>query len=986
MATVDQILGPPPVDHLLGPPPKLPSADSLLGAPTAAQAKAPAGPNYQKTGTPGVSMGPRAPSVGESGDYWKSVAARFNENMKSMGEADKAQKSSLLGGVDPRNTLKTVGGVIGVIASPLTGGIDAGMRQLYGGRNKFQEGLASPESVREAGDLAESLLPAPKFGAAARGVEEAGGAVRGALKKGAADHVKGVSAVKKLLARAEPEAAAVVKPAERLAAAPAKTLAAKVEKPAVDELLGPAPAANPRREPSATKPPAPPVEHPEGDVVGNEPKPIERIDNAFYRAGGRATAAKLDARDTLKALPPELRDEKVQEELTHAIEEKLVNPAAEIPEHLKPAYEAYKPFAERQRAAINERNAILEDMGVSPKDFAEYEPVDETGYVPRNVVGKSRAFDSLDPSASGRNALDRGGGNMNLKGALADIKGRLSGKPPQGKTTALSTFSKSQKARTQMVWHNPATGERTLIPSDDRIAAGDVKEGPFGVELTARPATIKEVEAGTDIRYHKNATANVVDRALHDERVVDNLKVLRETTRQMADEGLAHRESWHYKNDAGEWVRQKANSETPEGYRAIPNVKALEGWTFAPELHQLLTDVLPKNPDSFLDTIGAVNRAINASLFITPFPHIKNVGTMAFVGRGWDNFNPAAYPRFVRTSAQAIKEVTALGPKYREWLREGAGLQAGDEATRNFHESMLKMFSKQIEKEPGIAKAFGVSPADLVKGVYKASHTALWNVNDMIMFQRYLELKEKGLDTRAAIKETERWIANYRIPPQVMGSRFFKEFLSNGVFTNFGRYEYGKLKAMGSMVRDLTKGSGAQKIDAAGKAASLAFLGVFVYPLMDMVAKKATGNDNAYVTPGGQLNMAESAMNVGASAVDYGIKAAGKDTDGPLTFTPREKAFADDLAGFITPAPLAETLFDVQGGKWGTNTPEGMAKYGAGKFYPAELAEKTADQGPRAGVGELLGVNTPQSDRTPENQIDIPASMLKAFQKRKDSQ
>jgi hypothetical protein len=765
------------------------------------------------------------------------------------------------------------------------------------------------------------------------------------------------------------------------------------------------------------------------DVVGTERDPIERIDNAFYRAGGRATAGKIEAQQAIKALPKELRDPKVQEDLTHAIEERMVRggdkgkayqgvrksavggpvaseywtddldtaktyakregpggairvadrsefpdgnltglqlgqnggratirqvphklvpldkiddhlATADLPEHLQAAEAARQPWAERQRAAVNEIRQRLQEQGLSEEDIEDYAPSSETGYVPRRVVGKSPGFDVRDPQAGGRNPL-------------------------AWRSSKVQKTTSSLQARTHMVWEDQATSRRYL--TDDKVKAGDVHPEEEG--LVAKPATIKEIEAGTDTRYHKNAFANTVDEALRAERVLDNLKVLDETTKSAADAGLAHRVQWRYKDPTGAW-QDSPRSKPPEGFEEIHGIPALKGWAFDPKLHQLLSDVLPKKPDPFSDTIAAANRLINASLFVTPIPHIKNVATMAFIGRGWDNLNPAAYPRAIHTAGQAIREVATLGPKYREWLREGAGLQAGDEATRNFYDSLLKAFGQNVEKDPQartiIEKAWGLPPAKAVQALYSASHKALWNANDMIMFQRYLELKEKGMPTRAAIKETERWIANYRIPPQVLGSRFAQQILSNGIFVNFGRYEYGKLKAIGELVKRAKD----DPTDAAGKAAMMGILGAFIYPMMSDIAKKATGKDTSYITPGGQMNMVESGMNIAASLTDRTLQAGGADTEGPMTFTPREKDWAGNLAGLLTPAPLAESAFDIYGGKWGTGTPEGLAKYVAGKFYPDEILSTSIDQGPAAGAASLAGVNTPASDKTPSNSID----------------
>ena len=86
------------------------------------------------------------------------------------------------------------------------------------------------------------------------------------------------------------------------------------------------------------KPLAAAVEHPDElvqpGVVGEEKDPAERVDNAMFRLGGSDTAGKVEALKAIKALPKAVKDPKVQEELTHALEERL-KPAPKVQAVLK---------------------------------------------------------------------------------------------------------------------------------------------------------------------------------------------------------------------------------------------------------------------------------------------------------------------------------------------------------------------------------------------------------------------------------------------------------------------------------------------------------------------------------------------------------------------------------------------------------------------------------------------------------------------------
>lgn len=672
-----------------------------------------------------------------------------------------------------------------------------------------------------------------------------------------------------------------------------------------------------------------------GPVVGTEADPVERVDNALYRLGGQATADKIEAAQTLKAAPKEIRDPKVQEELTHAVEQRMIDPNAEIPEHLQAAEAVRAPWAERQRVAINRIREKLSARGMTDDEIEEYAP--DTGYVPRRVEGKSPTFDAADPER---------------KSPLA-----VFGKRSLTKTTG------SMKARDQIVLEDE-NGNRVFEhrnPSNDEWKPGmQVRDPLTNKPVTVKQATIREIEGagardskGGLLKYHKNALVNTIDEALRSERVERNLQVLDELTTNLKDEGLAHRTEWRHKNEAGETVVRKANQPTPEGFTELHHIPQLRGWAFDPKVAEVLKDYYPEKGEPIDNVLSVVNRALNASLFITPFPHIKNVGTMGFIGRGWDWIPTVGnYGRLLRTGARATKEVLTLGPRYRKFLREGSGLMAGDDATRNFHQAMLQMAAKGIAEDPKISKAMGLNPIEVGKALYNASHKVLWNVNDMIMLQRQMELEEKGMSSREAIKEAERWIANYRVPPQVFKSRAFQQFITDGKWINFGRYTYGKWRSIGEMAKGLATGSGKDRMDALGKVVAAGFMALVVYPMLDQIAQKATGNKKAKVTRGGEL-----------APID--------------ALTDKEKDWASKMASFVTPAPLIETVPEIMDNRdaftgrhviepGSTPTGQGVqgAEYAADKFYPASLGiESLKPGGAEQAAGRLFGVNLPPSDR-----------------------
>jgi hypothetical protein len=664
-----------------------------------------------------------------------------------------------------------------------------------------------------------------------------------------------------------------------------------------------------------------PDRHGAGPVVGNEESHVERVDNALYRLGNHHTASQIEAKQHLDALPTEVKNPKVQEDLTHALEERLKNPDAPIPEHLQAAYDAVAPFAERQRDAVNR----LRERG--DPEIEEY--LADQGYVPRCAKGKSPGMDLRLPGDKERAVL--------------------SGK------SSLNTASKSLKSRS---FHIVTDADGQEFFHEGKVNETDIRDRPYA---SVRQATVKEIEANTDVRYHKNALVNTITRALEDEKVVRNLEVLDELKAGLKEDGLAHQHEWHYPED-GKTIVRRANSARPQGFVELAHVPQLKGWSFDPRVAEAFKDYHPGEPHALFEGIAKVNRALTASMFVSPIPHIANVGTMAVIGRGLENTYAAVDPRFWKSAGRAVSEVWNMGSEYRRFLREGAGLRAADDATRNFHEVMLKAAGHQTEGDPeamrtigDALKGTGVTAANAIKAYYGAVHKSLWMANDMILFQRQLELEARGMSAREAIKESEKWIANYRVPPQVMGQRWVNQFFTSNVPVMFGRYRYGVYKSVANMLRvALPKVPLAERADIAGKIVMMGLVTFGVSKTMDKIAQAATGNKNARVHRGGETGM-----------LDAGVQ-----------YAKGEKDWGATVASFLTPAPAPQAFLEIANNRKLFNgqrviEPESSTagKVAQGIGYAEQFATPAEDiqksfttGGGLQALGSLAGVSLPTKD------------------------
>lgn len=683
--------------------------------------------------------------------------------------------------------------------------------------------------------------------------------------------------------------------------------------------------------PGVPKPDAPYAgERPHGPVVGDEPDMKVRADNALFRLGGSAAGDKLQALEFMDRLPKEVRDPKVQEELYGEIEKKMVDPNHQIPAHLQGAFKAMEPWYKEQTDLANK----LRKRG--DPEIEEY--LHDTGYVARREVGHNPQFDVAEGPTQGRGDV--------ITGAKAN---------PGAAKRGLSTTASALKQRTAGFIATDAKGKETFFRGE--VPKTDLKGRPYA---KVRQATTAEIEKNTDLRYSKNALVNTVDNVIRLRRVERNYEVLDLLKDQMQRQGLAHREEWVRPGPNGERILQaNPKGRAPDHFVELHNIPQLKGWKFDPKVANILKDYYPpKGAD--LDTfMTKVNRALTASLFITPVPHVMNVGAHWFVGRGWDWISPKGYARLQATGARAAQEVLSGGPEYRRMLREGSGLMYGDVQTKNFYDLMLKKGAGELVGDPkavdAMNQSFGVklSPVEWGRALYSASNKALWAGNDIFLLQRQFELEAKGMSPRKAILEAEKDIPNYRIPSEVLGSREVAEAMKNPNVVMFGRYKYGQLRAWGSIFNELYKGDPAAKKEALGKFVMTMTLANVAYPIADQGVKAATGNPDARMKRAGPLSLTDSAWQFAQGQKDWASLVSSWVSLPPVTTAGVEAASDVGFGGrkIIDPDATAKGKA-VQAGE-----------YIAGKFYPSALALEAAKPGGAGrAAGRLVGVENPNPD------------------------
>lgn len=600
---------------------------------------------------------------------------------------------------------------------------------------------------------------------------------------------------------------------------------------------------------------APPQQFPETPSKGI----VSNLDDTLFRIRQSVAADKSELIKKVEAMPEELKNPSLQEKFHYYSEG---DPSIQLSPQERVAYDTYIKPLKQEEAALFDR---IKGYGYTEEEI-------NPNYARRPVKGMTPQFD--------------------------EVLGIGPGSDPVFGYRSLPKTTSSLQERVFYALENPE-GERSLVALKDgklyNVNKGDkltpVKGAKYDpnikpggeVSIKGQPWALKdartrEIEADTGIEYHKNATANLVD----------NITRLRSV-----DRATAFTKAFMQSPEFEAYARS-IGDKAPAGWREV-EMPTFRGYKIQPKLANVIDDFYGKKYKGDLAAaLEAINHYATSSLFWSPIPHALNAGAHWATARGWDWITPSGVRSLAVDSARAMREVITQGPKYRELLREGSGMLYSGVANKDFYELLMKRLGEDIRVQPHkwdpIAKVLGVGPSQLVKLLYEGSSRALWAASDMFMMQRVLELERKGMSTRAAIKEAEKHIPNYRIPPEVLGSRAVNEFLTNPLLTTFSRYHYGMMKSYAHMAKDLAIGDPKQKLEALGNIMATAALMTFVWPSINYGIQRLTGSKDLKLGPKGSTTIPQNLIDMW-----NGEKGPTEFLSSLVTIAPGSRALAEEF-------------------------------------------------------------------------------------------
>ena len=556
---------------------------------------------------------------------------------------------------------------------------------------------------------------------------------------------------------------------------------------------------------------------------------FQEQDDKFFALRQKHQADQAQFMEMISNLPEEFKTPEVQERLYKYME----NPDST---ELSPSEQAfYKTTIEPLK---REERDLYEELKKTNLDVSDYDPT----YAHRIVKGRAPVFDALSgergattnpvsgyksftaPSLKARKfyALEDGKGNRKL---VALDNGQL---------TEINKGSNSPIQPDAL-----AKGEENLKGVGDSVK---IK----GKSYTLKHARTDEIEANTGLRYYKNAFGNTIDNLLRLRAAARAQFLFNELKASPEFMTLARQFS--------------GNQPIPEGWRSV-DMPTFRGWALNPKFADMVDDFYGGTKSALGDKLTKINQLAVRSLFLTPTAHLLNTFAMWSVARGFDVATPAGIRSFMIDMPKAFKATFTMNKEYREMLDHGAGLVYSGVKNQDFYRQMMNRLGENIKRVPNqwdpIARIAGVGPSDLIKIIYDGSSKILWGGTDVFLMQRVYELKRKGMSTHDAIVEAEKFIPNYRIPSQVLGSRRFAMLLKDPSLTEFSRYHYGVWKSLAHLANDLAgpKASVAKRFDTIGKIMVGGGLLFGLWPVISYGIQKLTGDKDLEFSPKGSTKI-----------------------------------------------------------------------------------------------------------------------------------
>ncbi|MCL4405235.1 hypothetical protein M1295_01505 [Patescibacteria group bacterium] len=399
-------------------------------------------------------------------------------------------------------------------------------------------------------------------------------------------------------------------------------------------------------------------------------------------------------------------------------------------------------------------------------------------------------------------------------------------------------------------------------------------------------ATTKEIEANTNVRYYKTPLVSELQKFNKLNQIQRATDFLESTRGALEDQGM---------------IKKIGSYDIPDDWKTS-NLPQFRGYLMPKRIANVLDSFYKQYQGGDIGALTKMNLFLRITIFFNPLIHVPNILVHWVVNRGGEWASPLGYVRMVNAGVRAIRAVLAMNDDYVKALNEGAPLLFSETKNADLYKAYLAKASYEMSSDPKmidvLKNAFGLDNPMVqrvldVMNPYKISGKVTWAVNDIATLQAIFEEMDRGKSWSDAITDVGKHIPNYRLPPDLLGSKQLMDVIKNPNITMFSAYHYGALRSYFEMVKSLVAGKDmAERTDALGKIVMLGIVTYVIYPELDKLIKQVTGNKNAYV------------RRAGASTFPYNTEK----------FIEGKESFTTWITSVFTPSVLASLPLDVSQG------------------------------------------------------------------------
>jgi broad specificity phosphatase PhoE/ParB-like chromosome segregation protein Spo0J len=501
-------------------------------------------------------------------------------------------------------------------------------------------------------------------------------------------------------------------------------------------------------------------------------------------------------------------------------------------------------------------------------------------YVHRVVKGKGGMLDRIATGARG----------VGTKGSLSKSAPQTKGRTYMAlEDRAGKRMVVSVKGGQVAAWDHGTPENLGGISKTDE---GQVFEDKDGHIWNLRQATTKEIEQHTETEYYHSALASSIASNIQLNSAVRAMRFLE-----------AYKGSPEFKEIA--W---KGTGNPPQGWHPT-KLQQFAGYYFEPRTAEVLDDYYDRMRNGQFGVMQSIQKFLRAAYLMNPIVHPLNVAASWAFEKGLTGFAPWKWKAVYKSGNKAVKAVLTKNQDYLDALDAGAALQSHREELQDIHKLFFDRLAEGLDKKESwamdVAKALGIEHGNLLNLLHKPSSLAAWFSSDVMYLQAayQYQMEHPGVELKDALKEAGRIIPEYRVPTRILDNRLASKAMTNPLISWFGAYHYGLLKSFAEAgkaalgAQKPTEGRTKAEEVAKGwdRLAMLGLITMVLYPLLDQLAKKETGDEHARVRRSGPAGYVDSAEQVAEHKQDVSSAAQKVLTPSPITKGAAELAFNRDF-------------------------------------------------------------------------------------------